>query len=304
MAEAGRPPTWGQWTAFWAYRAFAFLLAVIHRRTALALGDAVGRLAFRLDGRRRRIALDNLALAFSQTTTAAERRTIARKSFRNFGRVVFDTLALSRRPREYALGLVDVEGQGHLEAALAPGRGVLVFTAHYGNWEIGCGPISGTAPFGVIARPLDNPLIDRSLVLARERLGVRVIPKTGAGRHILRALGRNEIIGLLIDQNVLRREAVFVDFFGRLAGTTPALAAFHLKTGAPLLPLFIDPLPAGRYRLRLLEPLVFPPTGPAREDVLKITGICTKMIEREIRDRPEAWLWFHKRWQSRPVDER
>jgi len=304
MPDPDRPVTLGERLGFLVYMTFAPLVAALPRRFALALGGAAGGLVFHLDGRHRTIALRNLALAFGRTKSPAERRKTALLSFRNFGRVVLDTLVLSRRSRAYALDLVDVEGRGHLEAALAGGRGVLVFTAHYGNWEIGCGPISRLAPFGVVARPLDNRLIDRDLVRTRERLGVRVIDKTGAGRRILRALQRNEVVGILIDQNVLRREAVFVDFFGKLAGTTPGLAAFHLRTGAPLLPLFIDPLPGGRYRLRLLEPLSFRPTGSPAEDVLKITRFCTKMIEREIRGRPEVWLWFHKRWQSRPADER
>ncbi|MBM3310782.1 MAG: hypothetical protein FJY80_04670 [Candidatus Aminicenantes bacterium] len=304
MPESGRPASLGEWAAFAAYRAFALFLAVLPRRLALALGDGAGRLAFWLDARHRTVALRNLAAAFGRTTPAPARRAIALRSFRHFGRTVFDTLVLSRRSRAAVLALVDVEGRPNLEAALAEGRGALVFTAHFGNWEVGCGPIAQVAPFGVVARALDNPLIDRDLVRARERLGVRVINKVGASRRILRALQRNEVVGLLIDQNVLQREAVFVEFFDRLAGTTPGLAAFHLKSGAPLVPLFIDPAPAGRYRLRLHEPLRFPPTGSPEEDVLKITRFCTKMIEAEVRRRPEAWLWVHKRWQSRPADER
>jgi KDO2-lipid IV(A) lauroyltransferase len=304
MLDPERPIATGEQAVFILYRISSGFVAALPRRLALALGAAAGRLAFWLDGRHRAIALKNLALAFGRTMTGPERRSIARRSFQNFGRVVFETLLLSRWSRERVLALVDVEGRRHLDAALAQGRGVLVFTAHYGNWEVGCGPISEAAPFGVVARALDNRLIDRDLVRTRERLGAHVINKTGASRRILQALRRNEIVGLVIDQNVLQREAVFVDFFGKPAGTTPGLAAFHLKTGAPLVPLFVDPAPLGRYRLRLLEPLVFPPTGSPEEDVLKITRICTKMIEREIRGSPESWLWIHKRWQSRPVDER
>jgi KDO2-lipid IV(A) lauroyltransferase len=304
MPDLRRPITAGEYAGFFAYRILSFFIAALPRRLALALGDAAGRLAFWADGRHRAIALRNLAFAFGPAMTPAKRRALALRSFRNFGRVVLDTILFSRRSRAQALTLVDVEGRRHLDEALARGRGVLVFTAHYGNWEIGCGPISEAAPFGVVARKLDNRLIDRDLVRTRERLGARVINKVGASRGILRSLRRNEIVGLLIDQNVLRREAVFVDFFGKLAGTTPALAAFHLQTGAPLVPLFIDPAPGGRYRLRLLEPVVVAPAGSPAEDVLKITQICTKMIEREIRRRPEAWLWIHKRWQSRPADER
>jgi KDO2-lipid IV(A) lauroyltransferase len=304
MPDPTRPDSAGDYVAFFLYRLFSFFIAALPRPAVLAAGGAAGRLAFRLDGRHRGIALRNLALAFGPEKSPGERRAIAVRSFRNAGRVIFETVKMASLSRARVLALVEVEGRRHLDQALARGRGALIFTAHYGNWEVGCGPISESAPFGVVARTLDNRLIDRDLVRMRERLGAAVINKVGASRRILQALHRNEVVGILIDQNVLRREAVFVDFFGKPAGTTPGLAAFHLKTGAPLLPLFIDPLPRGRHRLRILEPLVIPPSGFPSEDVLKITQICTKMIEREIRRNPEAWLWVHKRWQSRPADER
>jgi KDO2-lipid IV(A) lauroyltransferase len=304
MPDPERPISLGESAGFVAFRIFSAILAVFPRSAVLAAGGAAGRLLFWLDGRHRRIALRNLAVAFGRERTEAERRGLAFRSFRNIGRVVFDTIWMSRAPRTKVLALVELEGRSHLVEALAGGRGALVFTAHFGNWEVGCGPISDIAPFGVVARTLDNRLIDRNLVRMRGRLGASVLNKFGASRRILKALRRNEVVGILIDQNVLRREAVFVDFFGKPAATTPGLAAFHLQTGAPLVPLFVESLSRGRYRLKLLRPLAFAPSADRAGDVLKITQICTKMIEEEIRRRPEDWLWVHKRWQSRPADER
>jgi KDO2-lipid IV(A) lauroyltransferase len=135
------------------------------------------------------------------------------------------------------------------------------------------------------------------------KLGAGIINKFGAARPILQALGRNEIVAVLIDQNVLRSQAVFVDFFGKAAATTPSLAAFHLKTGAPLVPIFVHPGRSGRYVVKIREPLSVPSSGSMEEDVLKITQLCTKIIEHEIRQNPELWFWVHKRWNTRPVDE-
>jgi KDO2-lipid IV(A) lauroyltransferase len=134
-------------------------------------------------------------------------------------------------------------------------------------------------------------------------MGAQVIYKQQAAKKVLQALRNREIVAILVDQNVLRREAVFVDFFGRPAGTTPALGAFHLRTGAPLLPVFCLPAAGGRYRLRILPPVAFVPGEDVGADVLKITGICTKIIETEIREDPSSWLWVHDRWRSRPKDE-
>jgi KDO2-lipid IV(A) lauroyltransferase len=286
------------------YRLFALLLSGLPRRAVLTFGEGLGLLGFWLDGRHRRIALDNLDQAFGRERSAVERRTIARRSFRTFGRNILETVRVSGWSQARVLGLIEVEGRERLERAHAAGLGVLLFSAHFGNWEMIVPPVSTVAPYHIIARALDNPLIDRDVVAARTRHGAAIINKLGAGRPVLRALGRGDVVGILIDQNVLRREAVFVDFFGRPAATTPALAVLHLRTGAPIVPMIVDLLPAGRYRVRFGPPVEIAPTGDEHRDVLIITGICTKMIEAEIRRLPEAWLWVHKRWQSRPPDER
>jgi KDO2-lipid IV(A) lauroyltransferase len=288
---------------FAAYKTVSATFAVLPRRLCRAAGGGLGRLAFRLDWKHRGIALANLAIAFGRERTAEELTAVARESFVRFGRVLADILKIARYSRARVLSLVAAEGRENLEAALAKGKGALIFTGHFGNWEVANAVVSGIGPFRVIARALDNPHLEKDLLRFRTRLGSEVINKFGASRPILQALGRNEIVAILIDQNVLRSQAVFVDFFGKPAATTPGLAAFHLKTGAPLVPLFVDSLPGGRYRVRILPPLEFQPAGRRDEDVLKITGICTKMIEHEIRRSPEQWLWVHKRWNTRPAEE-
>jgi len=293
---------WGEWIGYAFYAAFSAVLFFLPRPAALDVGRILGRLAFRIDRRHRGIALNNLAVAFGRDKTALERERIARESFANVGRVACETIKFTHMSRDRMIGLVDVLGREHLEKALALGRGVLLFTAHFGNWEAVVGPVSQSGPFPVIARALDNRVIDRRLTSLRERMGGMVINKLGAGRRVLRALARNEIIGILIDQNVLRIQAVFVDFFGKPAATTPALAAFHLQTGAPILPMFCVPN-GRRLRLSIGPPVVVPRSGRRTDDVLKITQVCTKMIEDEIRRAPELWLWVHRRWNSRPTEE-
>lgn len=291
--------------AYGFYLVFSRALGVLPRGFVLAAGAAIGRLIYFLDARHRRIALANLARAFGGSRSVAERNRIALRSFANFGRSVFDALKTAGWTPRRLMSIIDVEGYEHLDEAARAGRGVLLFTGHYGNWEMVIPPFAGRIPFHIIARPLDNPLIDRDFLKARGRRGGTIVNKFGAGRPILRALGRKEAVGILIDQNVLRREAVFVDFFGKPAATTPALAVFHLRTGAPILPMVCLPAPGNRYAFRIGPPVLIPPlSGRESDDVLKITQICTKMIEETIRRNPSLWLWVHKRWQSRPLDEK
>jgi KDO2-lipid IV(A) lauroyltransferase len=111
------------------------------------------------------------------------------------------------------------------------------------------------------------------------------------------------MVAILMDQNVLRREAVFVDFFGRPAATTPGPATFHLRTGAPILPVFCSPVPGGRYHIQIHPPLRIDKTGDAGRDIHRITQACTRLIEEQIRLKPDLWFWFHDRWRTRPPAE-
>lgn len=291
------------WLEYVAFKAFMLVFAVLPRSWCLKLGRALGALIFSRSGRYRRIALANLGQAFGREKSPAELRAIARASFRRFGETVADIFKLFSWSSADIQRLIDVEGPENLAGAAARGKGVLIFSAHIGNWEVGSSVISKAGMMSVIARTLDNPRLEQALLEFRDRMGARVIYKQQAAKKVLQALRNGEIVAILVDQNVLRREAVFVDFFGRPAGTTPALGAFHLRTGAPLLPVFCLPAAGGRYRLRILPPVAFVPGADVGADVLKITGICTKIIETVIREDPASWLWVHDRWRSRPKDE-
>lgn len=293
----------GDVLGYGAYKAISLAFALLPRRLCLAAGAGLGRLAFRLDRRHREIALGNLAVAFGKERKPAELEAIARRSLAGFGRVLADVLKMMRTSRSHILSLVTIEGAEHMAAALAKGRGVLAFSAHFGHWELASAVVSEAGTFRPLVRVLDNPLIERDLLRFRTRMGAAIIDKLAASRPVLKALRRNEIVTILIDQNVLRSQAVFVDFFGKAAATTPGLAFFHLTTGAPIVPFFAYPAPGRRYVFRYLPPLEYAPGGDREADVLKITGICTKMIEHEIRGHPELWLWIHKRWNTRPAEE-
>ncbi len=292
----------GEWAGYAAYRTVSAALIVLPRPVVLASGRLLGRLFYRLSPRHRRIAGNNLEIAFGREKTADARRAIARASFAHFGRVILETIKFSHYSPARILRLIDIEGREHLERALAAGKGALVFTAHYGNWETITPTFLQFGPLYAIVRHLDNRLVDRRLTAMRTRMGGGAIDKIGAARPILRVLKSGGIMAILIDQNVLRSEAVFVDFFGRSAATTPGPAAFHILTGAPLVPIFC--LPRGRRLLwKILPPPEIPLTGRREEDVLKITQFCTKMIEDQIRRAPEWWFWVHKRWNTRPAGE-
>ena len=288
---------------FGLFLSFAFLVRLLPRHACLWAGSTLGDLAYALDRKHRRLALFNLEKCLGEETDRVGRRRIARASFRNFGQVAADALKWTRLPAGRRARLLKVEGGDTIRQALREGRGVLVFSAHFGNWEVAAEAIARLGPLNVVARPLDNPLIEARLGRFRNGLGAKVISKFQAAKPILQALRSNEIVAILIDQNVQRREAVFVNFFGLAAATTPSLAAFHLRTRSPLVPVFCHPGPQASYLIRVGQPLSFEPSTDTTADVLKITQASTKMIETEIRREPGLWFWFHNRWKTQPVKE-
>jgi len=272
--------------------------------TLRALGTAAGYVAHAVDGRHRRIAIENLRLAFGNGMDEARARRLTRRCWVHFGRITFETLGFSRFGPESVGAVVRYEGLEHIRSAYARGNGVLLFSAHYGHWEL-IALMQGFLgmPLALVARPLDNPRLERMLADLRQRSGNRIIHKRSAVREMLRALRRGEGVAFVPDQDA-RSEGIFVPFFGRPASTTPTLAVLALRSGAALVPSFSTPQPDGSW-LVVYEPEVsLDPTSDRHADVRRITAECTAIIERWVRRHPELWLWMHRRWKTRPPESR
>ena len=202
----------------------------------LGAGTLLGRAFYLFDRAHRRLAISNLQAAFplrSHEDCAA----IARGMFAHFGRLLTVLLKFSTMSPKQMLARVEFEGEDRVRAAHAEGRGVLMFTGHFGFWEINALVHAlEIKPMAVLARPLDNPLLHDLLESVRRRTGNSVIYRQGAIRRVLRALADNQAVAILIDQHIQTADAVYVDFFNRPAATTSALAALALRTGAPVVP--------------------------------------------------------------------
>ena len=270
------------------------------RRFMLALGRLLGRVWAGLDPRHVAIASDNLRRAFPDWDEARVART-ARAVYAHFGQVLLDILWLEEKSREEMEALIDVEGGEHPRSAVAGGRGVLFATGHIGNWElagIALGWLAGGT--GVVGRPLDNPALDARLTAFRVKGGNVVISKHRALPQVMRLLRDGKGVAFLIDQNVQPSDGIFVDFFGRPAATTTAVAALAVKTRCPIVAGYTLLRPDGRYRLVYTPPIEWTPTGDREQDIARLTQKLTHLIESWVREAPEQWLWIHRRWKTRP----
>jgi KDO2-lipid IV(A) lauroyltransferase len=197
---------------------------------------------------------------------------------------------------------VEMEGLEHFEAGIAQGKGLLTIIAHFGNWELM--PVTVPLflkflkPSYIVYRPLDSPVLDNMVEHVRTINGNEMIPKGGSGKRIMELLKENHAIAILSDQNVAAREGVFVDFFGRPACTGVGLAVLALRSGAPVLPMFMARQKSGKYKF-ILKPLVeISRTGDYEKDLLENTQRFTKVVEDVVREYPDQWFWIHQRWKT------
>jgi KDO2-lipid IV(A) lauroyltransferase len=281
-------------------------LRLLPRRARLACGRALGSLVFFLDRRHQAITFDNVAAAFGDSKTEEDKRAIARGAFQHFGAMLIELITLGR-PSWSELGpMFEVEGADRLEKARARGKGVILVAAHFGNWELHA--IAHGYLFGrifLIARAQDNRYLNDWLEKVRGISGNEVVYKQRALRQMVKLMRAGETVAFVSDQNVHLDDAVFVDFFGRKAATTPVPSWFALKTGASLVPVFCYPLPDGRYRAVYEGPIEASAFENMEEEaaILAMTQELASLQERYIRERPDIWLWMHRRWRTRPPEE-
>ena len=276
------------------------IIALVHLmpdRLVRACGTVIGFAFYAVDGAHRRVAHQNLATAFP-LRSEDERRAIARSAFRHFGRLLMELLKFSTLSRDQMLARVELEGEDRARAAYAYGRGVLFVTGHFGFWEVqALVHAIRVQPVAVLGRALDNPYLNTLLERIRQRTGNTVIYRKGTIRRVMRALEAGEGVAVLIDQHIMGRDAIYVDFFQQPAATTAAVAALALRTGAIVVPVFALPLGPGRYRL-VYEHAVQPPPGDSPDAVRDFTQRCTDVLEMYVRRHPELWLWMHRRWRA------
>jgi KDO2-lipid IV(A) lauroyltransferase len=255
-------------------------------------GAKLGMLVYRLSAKHRTTALTNLAMAFPEMPEN-ERVALAQRCFRHFGRVFADFLRSSTRTAKEVIQSVPLVGLENLEDALKLGKGVIVISGHFGNWERAAHRVAAEGfPLSVVARDANDSDLNRSVMRIRAEQGISVLSRGQAARGIMTKLKQNELVAILPDQN---SGDIFIPFFGKPAGTVTGPSAIAVKMGAPMVPMYCIRLGPGEYETRIY-PAIKPIEG--YEPVEGITRAINAWLEAAIREHPEQWLWFHNRWKS------
>jgi len=287
-----------------AYRCFVAVISRLPRRAVVWLGRRLGAAYYWIDGRGRRAGLENLRRAFPDRTDHAR---ILLESQRGQAVALLDAAWSARLTPLETRRYIEIgeEGRRTLAAAMARGRGLVAASAHFGSWELlaFAGPAIGFPPAAFLARPIENPLIDRHLRGLRERGGNQLVYRKGGLVRCLQALKRGEAASSVIDIALHPSEGgVFVDCFGTPAATSTALASLAYRLDAPLVLLLASPRDKGRRYVVAVEEIPVDAGAERDAEILRATQALTHALEAHVRRDPAAWLWAYKRWKWRPSE--
>lgn len=265
---------------------------------ALALGRGLGRCAHGLARGRRRIALAGLHQALGTTHTDDELRALCRANFVHYGTVLAEVLRLPRLNDDQLLARFTLAGREHHDRARARGRGVIVITAHLGNWEwLVAAQQAWGLEMAVITRHAHDRGVDRFWQGMRTNRGIHCIDSYRSLKEVLRHLQRGGTVGMTIDQHEGGTTGARVPFFGREAGTVKAPALLAARLQAPVL-LFLSWRDGqGRHHARFSEEIPLVEGATLAETVDRTTRRYNALLEQAIREHPEQWSWVHRRWK-------
>lgn len=260
---------------------------------------------FKISNRRHsKIITKNLKTVFPQKTEK-EIYKLKNKIYNHFSSIFIEIiyLYLKRKP-DKILKNITIKNKEALRNALNKNRGLILLSAHFGNWELIPYIFSRKLKLQIygVAKEMNNPLVEKTVKDFRKYMGCNIINKKGSIKKIIKLLENKNILYFLIDQNTIERESVFVDFFSTKVSAVTSVSQLHLKKDIPLLPIFLH-YEKDKIVLEILECINFEKTENYNKDVLNLTQKCTTIIEEKIREYPEQWFWFHDRWKTKPKGE-
>ena len=278
------------------------LLGMVKFRDARAMGRSLGRMALSPFGVRRNVVERQIAAAFPNASDE-EVQAMVRNAYSHFGQVVIETALL---PRLGTQGILDMfegtEGFEAIDRAYAEGKGIILITGHFGNWELAGAYVAARGiPIEVIVRRMNNPYFDDYVTVTRRDAGMIVVYDHDAVRRTPRAFKAGHAVAFVADQGVLGLASTFVPFFGRPAKTPRGPAVFAMKYRLPTFFVAAVQEKSGKYRC-VVTPVEIPDTGDREADVDTVVARYTSILESWVRKYPGQYFWHHRRWKRQPPD--
>ncbi len=283
-----------------ALKSLSAIVNILPENPSLRMGEAMGRMAYSLSGGLRRRAERNLERAFGNEKSPEEIEAILKAMYRNLGLSFVELLRYRKIDTDYIDSHVEFHGLEHIERGLEKGHGVVLLTAHFGNWELMAMSFAVKGfRLSVVARPIDNIYVDGFINQARTYHGNTVIEKRNALKRLVQVLKNNGIVLVLLDQRASTTEGVVVNFFNIPAPTHKGIAGLVRRTGSTVVPVFMHRTGTWKHRVICRPPVELAITDNREADIVENTQRFATTIEQMIRKYPEEWFWFHSRWERR-----
>jgi KDO2-lipid IV(A) lauroyltransferase len=287
-----------QFLLYLLVRSIVMVIDMFPYEAAPRIAGVLSRVLLLVDRKHARIAAKNL----EKTRGICPRDGIPAFIERVYGHIglgFVEMLMIPRLMERHALErFVLLERFEVFRRGLDEGKGVIAVIGHLGNWELGGLAVTKAGwPLNSLARPVENPWLDRYLNRFRTSTGQEIISKYRALGSMIRVLQRNEILVIQIDQDA-RHSGVYVDFFGRPASTQRGPAILSLKYGSPIVIAEVFRDAGGVHRVVLHDP-IRPDDFRSRSDPVKaLTQAISDRFEDCVRRHPEQWFWVHDRWKT------
>ena len=289
-----------------ALRTIARAVPLLPLRAIPVVARALSWLAYVILAHDRKVAMANLQVVFGDSLSAIHKRRLARRAFRNFAEAVLGLFWSPRITPELIDKFVEIQGLEHIQAARSAGRGIVICSSHYGNWELGTLILGFKGvPLTMVTEPTRNPSIEALITRLRTASGHRAVHPRFALIKLFRAISRGEAVGMLVDVNGRRgRGGVWLDFLGLPVFNSHAIAEMALRANAAVFFVWGEPLPGFRWRMFISPEIQQEPTGGRDSDVKALSQKCLNQSAKLVREHPELWLWTYKRWKRRPTEEK
>lgn len=260
-------------------------------------GAAIGRFFNKAVSSRTDIAFQNIKRALGDCYTDEEYRAIVQRVFEHIGRTFVEIARFKMLGREGVRQIVTGPGREILERVHAEGKGGIITTAHFGNWELlGAWVAACGYPMDFLVGRQSNRLVDELLIQWRKDMDVGIIPLATSVRSIFKVLKANHFTGIVADQHAPGSDVV-LNFFGRPVAAAKGPALFAIRAGCPLLPFLLRRERFDRHVLMPGEPIYPPQSGDEEADIREMIGRLHAFWENGIRQYPEQWMWTHRRWK-------
>jgi KDO2-lipid IV(A) lauroyltransferase len=285
-------------TEYAALRGAGAALRAMPHAAALGAGAALGSFVYRTLRIRRDVAEANAAAALGLPPGGAEVKRLAHECYRNLGRSMAETARMPILGRAGLERVVSIKGLEHFDRALCDGKGAVLATGHFGNWELmGAALAQRGYPMNFLVGHQTNRLVDAMLNSMRAGFGIGLVRHGAHVRKVLRLLRRNQFVAMLCDHDA-GRKGLMISFFGRPASSVFGPASFALRSGAPIMMGFISRDVEGRHQVELTPPLHVRDDLPPSEAIAEATQQLADLIEERVRLKPDHWYWVHRRWKT------